>query len=329
MYNTIIDKKASTLGEIIVTLFEHCNLACSFCSQNHNSFEGVESIPEKYFAIKSVYENLRSQNKEQFSFHFMGGEILSDSVSNQILSKIESLILRCQKSFENSEFLITSNMIWSDKDRVKQMLDRLEIKLAVSYDPAGRFNTTQLEQFMSNVEYFKDYITTVNIILTAPNIYKFLGNDITGFDYLYNNFNIYFDYYTPEKNASINCPTDVELLDIFKYLSSNYPKVAPINKYLSGDTRKNLTCQRTKVIAANGEIGHCNLLVGGNYRALAHDSRDKMEAKWIEGFNCLMCDYFDRCGLGCFQENHILPEKSTMEHCWIKDYWKWLDGTYN
>jgi len=329
MYNSIIDKKSSNLGEVIVTLFEHCNLACSFCSQNHNSFEGVNSIPEKYFAIKSVYENLRSQNKEQFSFHFMGGEILSDEISNQILSKIESLILRCQESFENSEFLITSNMIWSDRVRVKNLLDRLEISLAVSYDPAGRFNTSQLDIFMNNIRYFRDYIQTVNIILTAPNIYKFLNKEVTGFDYLYDNFNIYFDYYTPEKNASINCPSDTELLDMFKFLSINYPKVSPIDKYLLGDTRKNLTCQRTNVIAANGEIGHCNLLVGGNYRAMTHDSREKMEAKWIEGFNCLMCDYFSRCGLGCFQENHILPEKATMEHCWLKDYWGFLDGINN
>lgn len=329
MYNSIIDKKSSNLGEVIVTLFEHCNLACSFCSQNHNSFEGVDSIPEKYFAIKSVYENLRAQNKEQFSFHFMGGEILSDEISNQILSKIESLILRCQKSFENSEFLITSNMIWSDRIRVKNLLDRLEINLAVSYDPAGRFNTNQLNIFMNNIKYFKDYIQTVNIILTAPNIYKFLNKEVTGFDYLYDNFNIYFDYYTPEKNASINCPSDTELLDMFKFLSINYPKVSPIDKYLLGDTRKNLTCQRTNVIAADGEIGHCNLLVGGNYRAMTYDSREKMEAKWIEGFNCLMCDYFSRCGLGCFQENHILPEKATMEHCWLKDYWGFLDGINN
>lgn len=329
MYNSIIDKKSSNLGEVIVTLFEHCNLACSFCSQNHNSFEGVDSIPEKYFAIKSVYENLRAQNKKQFSFHFMGGEILSDEISNQILSKIESLILRCQKSFENSEFLITSNMIWSDRVRVKNLLDRLEINLAVSYDPAGRFNTSQLDIFMNNIKYFKDYIQTVNIILTAPNIYKFLNKEVTGFDYLYDNFNIYFDYYTPEKNASINCPSDTELLDMFKFLSINYPKVSPIDKYLLGDTRKNLTCQRTNVIAADGEIGHCNLLVGGNYRAMTYDSREKMEAKWIEGFNCLMCDYFSRCGLGCFQENHILPEKATMEHCWLKDYWGFLDGINN
>lgn len=329
MYNSIIDKKSSNLGEVIVTLFEHCNLACSFCSQNHNSFEGVDSIPEKYFAIKSVYENLRAQNKEQFSFHFMGGEILSDEISNQILSKIESLILRCQKSFENSEFLITSNMIWNDRVRVKNLLDRLNINLAVSYDPAGRFNTNQLDVFMDNVRYFKEYIQTVNIILTAPNIYKFLNKEVTGFNYLYENFNIYFDYYTPEKNASINCPSDTELLDMFKFLSINYPKVSPIDKYLLGDTRKNLTCQRTSVIAADGEIGHCNLLVGGNYRAMTHDSREKMEAKWIEGFNCLMCDYFSRCGLGCFQENHILPEKATMEHCWLKDYWGFLDGINN
>lgn len=329
MYNSVIDKKSSNLGEVIVTLFEHCNLACSFCSQNHNSFEGVNSIPEKYFAIKSVYENLRAQNKEQFSFHFMGGEILSDEISNQILSKIESLILRCQKSFENSEFLITSNMIWSDRVRVKNLLDRLNINLAVSYDPAGRFNTNQLNVFMDNVRYFKEYIQTVNIILTAPNIYKFLNKEVTGFDYLYENFNIYFDYYTPEKNASINCPSDTELLDMFKFLSINYPKVSPIDKYLLGDTRKNLTCQRTNVIAADGEIGHCNLLVGGNYRAMTHDSREKMEAKWIEGFNCLMCDYFSKCGLGCFQENHILPEKATMEHCWLKDYWGFLDGINN
>ena len=329
MYDKIINKKASNLGEVIVTLFEHCNLACSFCSQNHNSFEGVENIPEKYFAIKSVYEDLRSQNKEQFSFHFMGGEILSDAVSNQILGKIEDLILRCKKSFDNSEFLITSNMIWKDRDRVNQMLDRLDIKLAVSYDPAGRFNSSNFLTFLTNVEYFKNYIETVNIILTAPNIYKFLDNDVPGFDYLYENFNVYFDYYTPEKNASINCPTDEELLRIFKHLSIKYPKVSPIDKYLTGNTRKNLTCQRTKVIAANGEIGHCNLLVGGNYQSMADDSREKMEAKWIEGFNCLMCDYFDRCGLGCFQENHILPEKTTMEQCWLKDYWSFLDGNYN
>ena len=46
--------KRSQTGEIIVTLFEYCNLTCKFCNQDHDSLEGVKTISQKVETVKEV-----------------------------------------------------------------------------------------------------------------------------------------------------------------------------------------------------------------------------------------------------------------------------------
>lgn len=44
-------EKRTINGEIIVTLFEQCNLACRFCPQDHSSREGLYNIKEKKITL--------------------------------------------------------------------------------------------------------------------------------------------------------------------------------------------------------------------------------------------------------------------------------------
>ena len=44
------NKRPST-GEIIVTLFEFCDLNCLFCSQDHTSILGIDTSADKFEQI--------------------------------------------------------------------------------------------------------------------------------------------------------------------------------------------------------------------------------------------------------------------------------------
>ena len=55
----LIDQKVIDYAEVIVILFEHCNLKCAFCPQDHNSFENTsrESILSKVDYISTWINN--------------------------------------------------------------------------------------------------------------------------------------------------------------------------------------------------------------------------------------------------------------------------------
>ena len=78
-----VDKRTIN-GEIIVTLFEQCNLTCKFCPQDHNSVMGMKEIKEKKDYIIQSILHLQEQGRSQFSVHLMGGEIFSNLISTEI-----------------------------------------------------------------------------------------------------------------------------------------------------------------------------------------------------------------------------------------------------
>ena len=93
-----VDKRTIN-GEIIVTLFEQCNLSCRFCSQDHSSVLGMDTIKDKKEHIIKAIEYLQSQGRTQFSVHIMGGEVFSDLVPDDL--------------FEDYYQLVKSLIVWS------------------------------------------------------------------------------------------------------------------------------------------------------------------------------------------------------------------------
>src|SRR6056300_239201 len=99
----IIDSKVIDYAEIVVCLFDHCNLRCVFCPQDHELLDGAteKEILSKVPGIVDWINN--NQRSKYFKIHIMGGELFQDQFIkagfldyyqkfvNEIKSQIQSL----------------------------------------------------------------------------------------------------------------------------------------------------------------------------------------------------------------------------------------------
>ena len=328
----VIDKtKRTETGEIIVTLFEFCDINCLFCNQDHNSVYGIDMIPDKIHQIKKAVEALKLKGKTNFAVNIMGGEVFSDKLDDSVFDRYKELVELINKYAHDEDLEIkisfTTNFIWTKEHRVKNFLNETGVKLFTSYDPSGRFNTESLELFDRNVRKFTYDVRAVNIIMTKPNMEKFIKNQIPVFDYLYNHFEIYFDYYTPEANMNVLLPKDHELRDFMKYMHDNWPKCHPMKEFGS-KLKKNMSCMDTYTIMPGGSFGRCTILVESIKPIAMFPSKKDLEQEWFDDYKCLECEHFARCSLGCFLSNHI-KDARTQEECWLKEVYDYVDSKWN
>lgn len=314
----LIDKsnKRQDVGEIIVTLFEYCNLNCKFCNQDHTDFTGTESIVQKIDLVKQEIKKLK---RKSYSVHFMGGEVFADALPDQVFYDYNYVVHKLDEwaAEENIdlEICFTTNFVFTNTDRLDTLLAVYPIKLLTSYDPSARFNKVTFPVFQDNVKKYKNHIKSVNVIMTKPNIEKFMKDDIPFFNYLYHWFNIYFDYYTPEPNMEIFLPTDVMLRDFMIHMLDKYPNTLPFadmrNKF-----KKKMTCMDTITIMPDGSSGGCTILLK-DYKK-PNVNKLQMEEQWLESYNCLSCPHFQYCNMGCFLSNHIQSFR-TQEACFLSE----------
>jgi hypothetical protein len=320
-----VHNKRSSTGEIIVILFELCDLSCLFCNQDHTSIVGIDTIVDKFEQIKNTIDILRKKGKTDFSIHIMGGEIFSDSLDDAVFTDYIKLINQTKQYCEINNIpvviSVVTNFVWKKKDRVKRFLIESGVEVMSSYDPSGRFNSSTLEIFKENVLEFKDFISMISVVITKPTIDKFLKNQVPFFDYLYANFSIFFDHYGPEKNQKFLMPTDIEVREFTKYLVDCWPNTYPIRNYFS-KTKSQMTCMDTFTIMPGGKSGGC-----GQYEQLDKVIPIKLvtEQTWLDNYNCLECEHFNRCALGCFMSNHI-KDMRTQKECWLKEVYDYIDS---
>lgn len=325
---SLLEKKRSFVGEIIVTLFEDCNLSCKFCNQDHDSIVGLDNIRSKASEIIKNIELLKKMRKTEFSIHLMGGEIFQDKFTESdfaaYMDLVEEVHNYCSALQYPIEFIFVSNLVHFNTARVKTLLELLtnkgiNVSLGTSYDPAMRFNISDLSIFAKNLEIYKDWIRVVNVVLTAPNIRKFLNREIPHFDYIYEHFDVYFDYYTLEGNWEIMSPKDHELRDMFVWLAENYPNVHPISSWFQKETNT-ISCQNTLSIMPDGRTGRCTILMDKfKKKDETPNTVGEMEHDFINKMDCLSCEYFAQCGLGCVVRNHFNDPSRSMNYCWMKD----------
>lgn len=320
-------KKRSSQGEIIVTLFEDCNLSCKFCNQDHDSQVGMDNIRGKADDIIRAIELLRKMRKETFSIHLMGGEIFQDKFPDSLYAEYQELVEQVHAyCFANGyavEFVFVSNLIHFNTNRVKDLICRLtdlgiRSELGTSYDPSARFSPSDLIVFAKNLEIYRNYISVVNVVLTAPNIRKFLNGNVPHFDYIYEHFDVFFDYYTPEDNFETMSPKDHELRDMFVFLAENFPKAHPVVGWMENESNP-MSCQSTYTIQPDGRAGRCTILLNNFQKQQAPHTAGEMEHEFVTKMDCLSCEYFSRCGLGCFLQQHFNGPNRTMNDCWMKD----------
>lgn len=337
MRDFIIEKKRDPEQEYTLHLFEYCNLRCAFCWQDHENRIGINNVIDKLIPIEKF---LKSESRNSVIFNAMGGEVFAPEIfDNTLLQAYKDLSLGIKqlgiKYNKNVKVNWVTNLVTNKYSLIEELLAyskeiELHAQLVTSYDPRGRFNVNDFMQFKHSMNYFGDRITCISMLLNKPSIEYLLKDKDNYFKELYNSGKyIYFDYYSPDSSAEHQMPSDELLLRFFKHLIDNYPKVDPIKSWLEND-KNYISCRTSKLVLADGTMCNCGNLVQDEqviklYKTpLKPMDNSDIENNFLEKYDCVSCEYLNRCSLGCFM-NHDYKFREELDECVYKLTHRYID----
>ena len=316
----ILDKKRYFKKEINVALFEYCSNHCSFCFQQNDDRTNLNPIIIKKKA-DLICNLIDEEPNNDLALKIFGGELFEESVTMDNLKSyalfIKQISDKCKALKKNLSITLVTNLLADNKILIENFIKsirnkNIEINLAASFDFVGRFHSQKsLDLFMENLLYLKPYIKSINMVITKPNIDILLKNKISNiktreaFDIIYENFDaIACDYYNPDiGTCHISMPSDKDLLDFFYYAIDNYPKIMPVNCWISGK-ESDLSCEATIGISSRGRIRNCRATTVDCPDLFWSDDNQidnsAIENSFVKHFNCLSCRWYNRCTMGCF-----------------------------
>jgi radical SAM protein with 4Fe4S-binding SPASM domain len=338
MRELILDKKRDKEQEYTLHLFEYCNLRCAFCWQDHENRVGINTVTEK---LEPIEKFLQKEARQSVVFNAMGGEVFAPEIFDEnLLQAYKDLSLGIkilgEKYSKKVKINWVSNLVTNKYELIDSLLEYseqngIEATLTTSYDSRGRFNINDFMQFKKTMEYYKDKVSCISMLLSAPSIAHLIKDKDPYFKYLYDSGKyIYFDYYSPDSSATHQAPTDAALLEFFKFLINKYPNVDPVKGWIENDFNY-LTCRTSKLVLADGTMCQCgNLMLGDEqvvkfYKSeLKPNDNSGIENNFLEKYNCVSCEYLDRCGLGCFM-SHDYKFREELDECVYKLTHRYID----
>lgn len=326
MLYDLIDQKIINYAELVVNLFDHCNMKCVFCPQDHNSTEGAsrELIMSKVPSIVN-WINTNSRSK-YFKVHIMGGELFQDYWIDQGFLKIYKEFIDAinyKVSLDRQVvFNFVTNLVFNNQQAIREFLLTNDLKVSVSYDLKGRFTGDQKEIFKQNIEFFQDMIEMISLVATKQNIQSLLYREDSYFDYLYSKFTMDWDSYLPSvKIAEKMMPKESELLAFYKRLVDEYPKCLNVQHFLNGKYENKMSCTRGNsytVLFDNSNPAGCSgsvLLRDGNTKDLGST---KIMENFFEKYNCFECEYYKQCSFTCFIRADYSKIEQDIDGCVFK-----------
>jgi len=136
----VLKDKVPDSTEIELHLFEFCNLSCSFCGQDHDSEEGLNTVSEK---AKQVIDFMQKSGKTSHIVNSMGGEIFNDLVPDETLSQYWDFYTEindwCINNNHKVRFNWVTNLIFQKSERVLDLITRMRdvsgnAYISTSYD---------------------------------------------------------------------------------------------------------------------------------------------------------------------------------------------------
>lgn len=325
--------------EYTLHLFEYCNLSCSFCWQDHDSKVGVDDVMGRLPAIAAL---LDKETKQNVVFNVMGGEVFAPEIFTDELRETyvkfawEIVHLAQERDIQATVNWVT-NLVMEDHAQLDQFIEDcvlagLPVTFTTSYDPKGRFNKRQFEIFERNMRYYGPrIIRSVCLVATKQNIEYFLKDKDEFFKWVYRQgFKIYFDYLMPDALTHA-APSDTDLFSLFKFLIDHYPKCEPISGWMKRKPMS-LSCRGSKLVLEDGTVCGCGNLIDPDVAkdiyavAIEKTNNDAIEEHFLEKYNCLSCEYFQRCQLGCFMQ-HAYKYRDEMDECVYKATHRYIDRT--
>ncbi|MFN3697126.1 MAG: hypothetical protein ACK4VO_06775 [Pseudobdellovibrio sp.] len=332
----IINSKLIPFAEVVVCLFENCNLSCVFCPQNHKSTIGMSK--NEILSKIPIIENFINQiHSSDIHLHIMGGELFQDHLIEEgFLDYYSMFIDILQSKFRESNkkliFNFISNLTFKKSSDVLHFLKKHDLQISLSYDPSGRFNKNSLELFKKNLILFSENIRMVSCVLTSPNINKVISGD-TLFDEIYKKFPIDWDSLIPSlENSQSLMPKESELLKFYKFLVDYYPECINLENFFDDKNEQSMRCTRGRslTIMPNNQIP-----TGCSGAIFLRDSKsnDPSSNIIIENFltkyNCLSCEFYSRCPFTCFIKQDYQNLIHDVDGCVYQETFKYIKTKKN
>lgn len=118
---------------------------------------------------KQLASLLKNRRWDSIIYRIWGGELFSDDIDDELFLQYQKLVEKLNdignRLNVKTEICFTSNLVFTKRRRVQDLLDSTNAILATSYDPLYRFkNDEQLNLWKENARFFK--LSSVSITLT-------------------------------------------------------------------------------------------------------------------------------------------------------------------
>lgn len=335
MIENILASKVPDYAEIEIFFFEHCNLKCVHCFQDHDATVGMneQSILSKVSLIEDFF---KKTPKKAVTLNIMGGELFQDHLLDEFLPIYSKFITEVNllsiKYNKIPKFNFVTNLLITKHNAFIEWLANHQLKLSVSYDLSGRFNINQLLQFKHNIEIYKEYVATICLVSTRHNIKLLIEGKDKYFKYLYNTFNCYWDQLTPGPTVPTELvPSESQYLEFLKYLIDNYPACTNLDAFVNGKSENKMSCPSINklLIETNNETSSCRIKqhkASNDFISAISFTNDVIIENWIEEKGCLSCEYFRRCPFSCFVRNDWKRLERDFDGCIYKETFKYIDS---
>lgn len=331
----LINQKVIDFAEVIVILFEHCNLRCAMCPQDHESEENI-SREEILSKVDYVADWINSNNKTRyFKIHIMGGEVFEDyfvdkdylNIYQEFIDRVSARVIDKEKQIV---FNFVTNLVFTNSTKVLNFLEKNNLDISISYDSTGRFSKKDLEVYKKNIEIFKNRISVVSCVMSSPSIKAVIDGD-DYFDYLYENFLIDWDSLWPTQTDNINrflMPKESELLEFYKVLVDRYPNCLNVEHFVTDKPNMKMTCTRgnnTTILQDNTVPKGCSGAAYLKDGKTEDPSTDEIVTNFFEKYNCFECEYFQRCPFTCFIKADYKHTIEDLDECVFKQTFRYAD----
>lgn len=335
----ILEPKRPDIAEIELTLFENCHLNCAFCHHDKKSTVGLSR--EEIFSKLSIVEDHLIKMKDRVDvcqINMVGGELFQDRISEWAYPVYYDFLIEIKKLYD--KYGHTIKVVWVTsfqfvkRERVQKLIDDLNAAdvpsyIICSYDFDGR---PVKGPYSKNIEYFADYITSINMVATTISIEKFMADEDEYFHYLYEKFdNFYFDDYIPDKGYDYMIPSDSLYLEFLKFTYHNYPNINPIKDLIYKDNNHMHCLSLNKVtIFPDNSTSNCrwDRYTPSDFNTPLHrpDNTSMMQA-YMDEHGCLSCKWWDKCGFRCYTQWDWKNRERDLPDCVMRLWFNYMDKT--
>ena len=332
----ILESKRPSIGEIELTLFENCNIECDFCFHDVKSTVGLSrgEMFSKLTLIDQFMEERRG-TVDLIQVNIVGGELFQDRWIGSLCNDYYDLALGIKDLATRYGFDLrivwVSNFLFAKREVVRNLIlnlrqEHVDTHLIVSYDFEGR---PMSKRYRDNIKWFgPHYIGSVNLVGTVDSINAFMRNDDDYFKWLYENFNVYFDDFIPDKGSDDLVPPDSLMYEWYKFIADHYPRIQPVADLIKKEFNEMHCLSLTKLtIFPDNRTSNCrwHRYDQGDFctELNLHDNTGMMQ-NYLDELGCVSCDYFNRCGFRCFTQWDWRNRKADMKGCPMKAFFNYI-----